>query len=254
MDTMSLLAVLAHPDDESCGPGGTLARCVGEGMDVRLICATRGEMGGAPVPGKERDDLLAELRTAELRAACAALGVSDCTVLDYPDGSLHNCDQYALEEEIVRVIRRVRPRVIITADAEEDGDHATIAWVTTLAWMSAGVEIGPASGRGNGPHMASLLLYYHPGPLSEDHLVNLDLARVDVSRYREQKAAALRCHVTQTACTSGALRALETGDSTYENFVIAHRSLPDDDYLLTGLFQPLQWAKERVNDAGEGEA
>lgn len=156
---MSLLAVFAHPDDESCGPGGTLARCAAEGMDVQLLCATRGELGGAPVPDKQRDGLLAELRTAALRAACKALGVTDCTVLDYPDGSLRHCDQHALEEEIVRVIRRVRPRVIITSDAEEEGDHGIIARVTTLAWMSAGARLAP--------HLADLLLYYHPGPLTE---------------------------------------------------------------------------------------
>lgn len=249
MNTRSLLAVFAHPDDESCGPGGTLARCAAEGMDVHLICATHGELGGAAASDKQRDDLLAELRTAELRAACEALGVRDCTVLDYPDGSLHNCDQYALEEEIVRVIRKVKPRVIITADAEEDGDHATIAWVTTMAWMSAGVELGPRapSVQGNGPHMANLLLYCHPGPLTEDDLPNLDFVRVDVSGYRQRKAAALRCHVTQSVCISGALRALGAEEAIHEDFVIAHCSLPRDHDLLTKLFQPLEWDKEVSN-------
>lgn len=230
---MSLLAVFAHPDDESCGPAGTLARCAAEGMDVHVICATRGEFGGAPVPDKKPDYLLAELRTGELRAACEALGVTACTILDYPDGLLRNCDQYALQEEIVRAIRRVRPRVIITANSEEDptSDHATVARLTSQAWMSAGARVAP--------HLADLLLYYHPGPLTEDHLSRYDFVRVDVSRYRQQKAAALRCHVTQSVCTRGALQALETEGAIYEYFIVAHSNPAADHQLLTELFQPL---------------
>ena len=238
MNRMSLLAVFAHPDDESCGPGGTLARCASEGMQVHLICATRGELGGAPVPHKQRDHLLAELRTAELRAACEALGVKECIVRDYPDGALHNCDQRALQEEVVRAIRRIRPRVIITTDCEEepDSDHATVARLTTQAWMSASARVAP--------HLADLLLYCHPGPLRTDHLWRQDFVRVDVTGYRKVKAAALRRHVTQTACTGAALRVIKTAATLYETFAVAYSGLPRDHDLLTKLFQPLEWDKE----------
>jgi len=234
MGTMSLLAVFAHPDDESCGPGGTLARCAAEGMDVHIIYATRGEFGGSPTPDKKPDYLLGELRASELRGACAALGVAECTILDYPDGSLHNCDQYALEAEILRAIRRVRPQVIITAGSEEErtSDHRIIAWVTTLAWMSAGARLTP--------HLADVLLCYHPGAPTENDVLNLDLVRVDISRYRQQKAAALRCHVTQSVCTRGALQALECAGPIYEYFIRAYSNPSVSSEVLTGLFEPLQ--------------
>jgi LmbE family N-acetylglucosaminyl deacetylase len=72
----TLLAVFAHPDDESFGPGGTLARYAVEGMDVHLVCATNGKVG---VMGKESmagycDP--ADRRIAELRCAASQLGLS----------------------------------------------------------------------------------------------------------------------------------------------------------------------------------
>lgn len=238
-----VLAVFAHPDDESCGPGGTLARCASEGMDVHLICATRGEFGGAPVPDKRPDYLLGELRTGELRAACKALGVTACTILDYPDGLLRDCDQYALERDIARVVRQVRPRIIMTVGFEEErtSDHATVARVTTLAWMAAGASLdnGHAFADGAAPHFADILLHYHSGPPDREHLSRYNFVRVNVSRYRQQKAAALRRHVTQSVCTRGTLQALETDGVIYEYFIIAHSNLPADHQLLTELFEPL---------------
>ena len=66
---------------------------------------------------------------------------------------------------------------------------------------------------------------------------------MDVSRYRLQKAAALRCHVTQTVCTSGALRDLESAGALYEVFTVAYSIMPRDHVLQSDLFQPLKWAK-----------
>ena len=90
MRKLRLLAVLAHPDDESLGVGGTLAKYAAEGCEVSLLTATRGGAGryltfppGDPQhPGPLG---LAEIREAELRSAAAELGVADVTLLDYPD-------------------------------------------------------------------------------------------------------------------------------------------------------------------------
>ena len=78
--TLRLMAVLAHPDDESVGLGGTLARYAAEGIETSLVCATRGELGWAGEPAAYPGPLaLGRLREAELLAAADALGVADVT-------------------------------------------------------------------------------------------------------------------------------------------------------------------------------
>ena len=78
---MRLLAVFAHPDDESFICGGTLAKAASEGNDVRLVCATRGEEGEITHPGIDPDrypkgEARGRFRAAELESACAVMGVS----------------------------------------------------------------------------------------------------------------------------------------------------------------------------------
>src|SRR5262245_11096576 len=93
MRTPRLMAVLAHPDDESLGVGGTLAKYAAEGADVFLLTATRGDAGryhghaagDASHPGPAA---LATIREAELRAAASVLGVREVSVLDYSDQRL----------------------------------------------------------------------------------------------------------------------------------------------------------------------
>jgi LmbE family N-acetylglucosaminyl deacetylase len=77
-----LLAVFAHPDDESFGPGGTLAHYAGQGTDVRLLCATRGEVGDIPQGLLKEGQDIAQLRESELRCAAEHLGLSDVHFLD----------------------------------------------------------------------------------------------------------------------------------------------------------------------------
>ena len=97
------MAVLAHPDDESLGLGGTLAKYASEGIDVFLLTATRGDSGR--FRGYLLDDhqhpgplALANIREGELRAAASALGVREVSVLNYHDQHL---DRGAGEEDLV---------------------------------------------------------------------------------------------------------------------------------------------------------
>jgi LmbE family N-acetylglucosaminyl deacetylase len=86
---LKLMCVLAHPDDESLGVGGTLARYETEGIETYVVTATRGERGwtGADdaFPGVVE---LGKIREAELRSAVEELGVCQLTFLDYIDGDL----------------------------------------------------------------------------------------------------------------------------------------------------------------------
>lgn len=140
-EQLNLLAVFAHPDDESMGMGGTLAKYAAEGVETYLVCATRGERGWfgdeESNPGFER---LAEIRTKELEAAGKVLGLKAINFLNYTDGDL---DQANPEEAIGRIvahIRRIKPQVVVTFP--HDGnyghpDHIAISQFTNAAIVCA---------------------------------------------------------------------------------------------------------------------
>src|SRR5918997_6274728 len=106
-----VLCVVAHPDDMEYGTSTAVARWTARGIDVAYLLLTRGE-AGMPNPPEET----ARLRLAEQRAACAAVGVTDLTVLEHPDGMLvYGLD---LRRDICRAIRRFKPDVVITGGYE----------------------------------------------------------------------------------------------------------------------------------------
>ncbi len=138
---LRLMAILAHPDDESLGNSATLARYAAEGVEITLVTATRGQRGwlGEPTanPGPEA---LGRTREAELLAAGAALGLREVVVLDYLDGELDQAEPDQIICELVAHIRRVRPQVVLTWGP--DGgyghpDHIAIGQVATAAVMRA---------------------------------------------------------------------------------------------------------------------
>jgi LmbE family N-acetylglucosaminyl deacetylase len=123
-----ILAVLAHPDDESFGMGGTLAKYAEQGVEIHLICATRGEVGEMPEDCLEEGQSIAERREQELRCAARELGISHLHLLDYRDsgmlGSPENQHPRALikapEAEVTKqvkeIIREVKPQIVLTFD------------------------------------------------------------------------------------------------------------------------------------------
>lgn len=111
---MTLLYVFPHPDDESFGPGPAIARQAREGHDVHLLTLTK---GGAT---QQRHKLgysveeMGAIRERETLAAAEALGCTNATVLDFPDGGLADLDPRDLEGVIQRKIEAVRPDVVVT--------------------------------------------------------------------------------------------------------------------------------------------
>jgi LmbE family N-acetylglucosaminyl deacetylase len=140
-----LMAVLAHPDDESLGVGGTLAKYASEGVDVFLVTATRGDAGRyrGHRPSEEQHPgpmALAKIREAELRAAASVLGVRDVSVLDYHDQHLDRANPREAVAGIVGHFRRVRPDVVVTFGpdgAYGHPDHIAISQFTTAAIVAA---------------------------------------------------------------------------------------------------------------------
>jgi len=124
MTALRLMCVLAHPDDESLGTGGTLATYAAQGIETYVVTATRGERGrfhdGQPRPG---NDEVGRTREAELMAAAKELGVREVTVLGYPDGGLDGVDAAPAQGAIVREITRVRPDVVITFGSDGAYGH-----------------------------------------------------------------------------------------------------------------------------------
>src|SRR5690349_4600204 len=106
MSRERLLAVFAHPDDESLVAGGVIAACAAAGVEVALVCATRGELGPIADAALATRQTLAAVREAELRAAGRALGAHAVECLSYPDGGLHCCDGGALAADLGSALRR----------------------------------------------------------------------------------------------------------------------------------------------------
>src|SRR5215213_1761455 len=112
-----LLAVLAHPDDESLGVGGTLAAYAAAGAETYVVTATRGERGRYFTnESRPSDEEVGRVREAELRAAAGELGARELVVLDYMDGDLDRADPQEAIGRIVDQLRRVRPHVVLTFD------------------------------------------------------------------------------------------------------------------------------------------
>jgi LmbE family N-acetylglucosaminyl deacetylase len=160
-DARRLMAVLAHPDDESLGVGGTLARYAASGAETYLVTATRGERGRYFTNESRPDDQeVGRMREAELRAAARELGVREVALLGYTDGTLDRADPGQAIGRIVHHLRRVRPQVVITFDpfgAYGHPDHVAICQYTTAAVVAAA---DPAFDSGEAaPHCVAKLYY-----------------------------------------------------------------------------------------------
>ena len=140
-DSLRLLAVLAHPDDESLGIGGTLARYSAEGVETYLVTATRGERGRYfDNRNRPADVLVGEVREQELRAAAAELGVRRVSLLGYGDGELDDAPTREAVERIVTQLRDIRPQVVVSFGfdgAYGHPDHIAISQLTTSAIVAA---------------------------------------------------------------------------------------------------------------------
>ncbi len=169
MSAKTLLAVLAHPDDESFGMGGTLALYASRGVDVHLVCATRGEVGDVSPEMLVGFKSVAELRESELRCAAGILGLKGVHFLGYRDsgmpGSPDNSHPNALAAQpleavagkVATYIRDLAPDVVVTFDpigGYRHPDHIAIHQATVRAF-----EI--VTGEGSGKPRR---LYFHTMP------------------------------------------------------------------------------------------
>jgi N-acetyl-1-D-myo-inositol-2-amino-2-deoxy-alpha-D-glucopyranoside deacetylase len=208
----SLLAVFAHPDDESLACGGLLAWCARRGARVSLVCVTDGR--------HDQGKSFGERRARELDAACRELGVSHLVLLDYEDGMLPWVDQEKLAADIGQAIDRLRPDIVITFD--EDGlyghpDHIAVHERATAAVAATGhtgpalyyVTIPPGGMRAVVQHaretladqgrdaFAPLRILGIADPDAFGACAPAPTVIVDAAEFAGRKLAAIRCHRSQ---------------------------------------------------------
>ncbi len=225
-DKLSLMAVFAHPDDESFGNGGTLSKYAEEGVFTSLVCATRGEAGEISDPALATPDNLGQVREQELRLACSILGIGDLRFMDYVDGTLASVDDGEAVEKIVRAMRELQPQVVFTFGPEGvygHPDHMTISrWATTAFDLAGDPSAYPEHIQGGLQPWSPLKLYYVAPPrerfqrmgqlaaqlLPDTTWVDRDwdsfgvpeamiTTCVDVGRFIDTKLAAIAAHQTQ---------------------------------------------------------
>jgi mycothiol S-conjugate amidase len=145
-----LLGVFAHPDDESFGPGGTLARYAAEGAEVHIIIATDGIAGSVEDGTNVQDhETLAQVRSAELANAIVALGATSVWALSYRDSGMRGSPDNDHPEALIRqpveplvsemlgYVDRLRPQVIVTHDpfgGYGHPDHIRVCEAVTAAF------------------------------------------------------------------------------------------------------------------------
>ena len=223
-DPLKLLAILAHPDDESLGLGSTLAKYANEGMETYLICATKGERGWM---GDEKDDPgeaeMARVRESELRRAAQTLGIRAVHFLGYIDGELDQANPKEAAEKIAVLIREIRPQVAITFGpdgAYGHPDHIAISQYATAACLLA-ADPQRAEPKGVPAHRISKFYYFVNDPELKDNYMRVfgDVSMqvdgvkrpmiawedwmfttlIDGSAYWKTVLEAVNCHESQVA-------------------------------------------------------
>src|SRR5947209_19974914 len=219
---LKLMCVLAHPDDESLGNGGLLAKYAAEGIKTYLVTATRGERGWF---GDEREypglQALGKIRENELLDAAEVLDIRYVDFLDYIDGDLDQAHPAEAIATIVVLLRHVRPDVVVTFGpygGYGHPDHIAISQFTTAAIVEAA---NPASlyYRDSAPHSVSKLYYMAETEevfavyqaVFGDLVMHIDgvkrsivtwpgwsvTTRIDTWNYWRTVARAISCHQTQ---------------------------------------------------------
>jgi len=195
MSESCLLAVFAHPDDETFRCGGTLARLARQGVRVHVLTFTRGQAGSRGDPPLCTSEELPALREKELRCACAALGIQPPILLDYQDGLLSEADPDQLVGHILQAVNALNPQVMLSFGP--DGlsghpDHVTIGQCAARAFLSTEAIFAlytPAVPQSLATRLGMKQIHAVP-----DEAIAL---AVDISPAWEAKMSAIRCHRTQ---------------------------------------------------------
>lgn len=212
-------AIFAHPDDESFGPGGTIALLT-QTHDVYCICATRGE-SGEDHSGTQHS--LPEKREEELRRASAHLGVKQVFFLDFIDGELKNNSYHSVADKIGEITDKYSPEIFMTYEPNGISghlDHIAVSMITTFVFYKKEYvrELHyfclDEEQRGVGQ---TYFVYFPPG--KKDSEIS---KRVDIMPVLDKKIAAIKEHKSQIRDVEVMLEKHKT-KRLEECFIIIHK-------------------------------
>lgn len=222
-----LLAILAHPDDESRIIGGTLAKYAAEGIRTAVLCATRGERGSRGDPPLCSPEELPAFRERELHEACKILGVENLRLLQYRDGELPKAQPDKIIGQILQAFEDWKPHIVITFGPEGrtgHPDHIAIHRFATEAFHQAKGPAAPAK------------LYYMAFPQSIREVIGPRFpgqpdegitVTLDVSPWLEIKRRAIAAHRTQARPPFAHLSEARRWEIlSREYYILAESSLP----------------------------
>jgi mycothiol S-conjugate amidase len=240
--SLTLLSVHAHPDDESSKGASTVARYHAEGVRTVLVCCTGGEEGDILNPAMDTPEVRADIgkvRLAELKAATDIIGYDETVMLGYRDSGMPDSEantrpdsfaQAPLDEAVerlVKIIRREKAQVIITYPDEQSRyphpDHLRVHEISLVAFDAAGdPDRFPAAG----PAFAPSKLYYSvwaaehfrqihakylelglESPFDDEWLARVTVdepstTTIDINGFQHVRGDALKAHATQVDPTS----------------------------------------------------
>jgi LmbE family N-acetylglucosaminyl deacetylase len=207
-----VLAVFAHPDDESIACGGTLARLADDGAHVVVMCASRGERGSPD--GTFVNEELGGVRARELRDAAAVLGIAEVLQFDHPDGDLRWAHVAELHAQIMMTVSHLAPAAVITFG--EDGlywhlDHIGMHERTTTALkmlepnapplyyvtMPSGAMRAVADAAGGRGWTIPSSGFWSLSPSAFGECAPAATIIVNVEPWLARKMASIRCHKSQ---------------------------------------------------------
>ncbi len=191
-----VLAIFAHPDDESFGPGGTIAKLSKE-YEVHTICVTGGGAGQNARTGTTRK--LSEIRKGEYKKAAKILGVAKSHCLSFQDGTLSNSLYHIIAERIEQIVKKVKPEILLTFEPKGVSghiDHITVSMITTYLFKMH-------------PEIEKLMYYCILDTRREKYLDDYFIyfpegykrseidEEIDISGTFKQKIDAIKAHVSQ---------------------------------------------------------
>ncbi len=192
---MKLLAIFAHPDDESFGPGGTLTQAAANGFEIGLVTLTRGEAGSLGISKTLSPKELAKRRTYELHCATKILGINYLHIHQFPDKQLTNISQETGIEVIRKELQWFSPDIIITFHKNGISGHPDHRAVTN--WIDIAVKQLDKPPKflcyGLTKKQTTQILNRKLYPMNGNEITH----KIDVSAYLKKKIDAIQCHKTQ---------------------------------------------------------